>query len=84
MTVVTIHEAKTNLSKLIKLVEAGEEVVIARGKVQVARLSPVEADKKKSRNLGYGSFADLQGKIPNNAFFDPLPEAELKLWEGEM
>jgi prevent-host-death family protein len=82
MTIVTIHEAKTNLSKLIKLVEAGEEVVIARGEKPVVRLAPVDPPQKKSRNLGYGSFAELKGKIPDSAFFDPLPEEDLKLWEG--
>jgi prevent-host-death family protein len=82
MTTVTIHEAKTNLSKLLKLVEAGEEVVIARGEKPVAKLTHIEAAKAKPRNLGYGSFAELNGKIPNSAFFDPLPEEDLKLWEG--
>lgn len=42
MTVVTIHTAKTNLSKLLSRMEAGEEIVIARGKTPVARLAPVE------------------------------------------
>jgi prevent-host-death family protein len=82
MTIVTIHEAKTNLSRLIKLVEAGEEVVIARGEKPVARLTLIEASPKKSRNLGYGSFTELKGKIPNSAFFDPLSQDDLKLWEG--
>lgn len=41
MTKVTIHAAKTNLSKLIAQVEAGEEVVICRGDKEVARLEPV-------------------------------------------
>ncbi len=40
MTKVTIHVAKTNLSKLIAKVEAGEEVIICRGKKEVARLEP--------------------------------------------
>jgi prevent-host-death family protein len=38
---VNIHEAKTNLSKLIRLAEAGEEVIIARDDVPVVRLMPV-------------------------------------------
>lgn len=41
MTKVTIHAAKTNLSKLIAKVEAGEEVVICRGHKEVARLGPL-------------------------------------------
>jgi prevent-host-death family protein len=39
---VNIHEAKTNLSKLIQRVEAGEEIVIARNGTPVARLVPIE------------------------------------------
>lgn len=39
MTVNT-HEAKTHLSRLLKRVEAGEEVVIARGGKPIARLVP--------------------------------------------
>lgn len=40
----TVHQAKTNLSKLIKEAENGKEVVITRGKVPVARLVRIEAD----------------------------------------
>jgi prevent-host-death family protein len=79
MNVFTMHEAKTNLSKLIKLVEAGEEVVIARGNSPVVRLLPIV---ERGPKLGQGSFADLRGAISNKAFFDPLPEVEQKLWEG--
>ena len=39
MSTVTIHAAKTNLSKLIARVEAGDEIVIARGRTPVARLT---------------------------------------------
>ena len=41
MTVVTIHAAKTNLSKLLARVEAGEEIVIARSRTPIARLMPI-------------------------------------------
>ena len=77
MTVVTVHEAKTNLSKLLKLVEAGEEVVIARGSVPVARIVTMQAEQATSRKPGR-----WQGKfsVPQSAV-DPLPEDELKLWE---
>ena len=46
-----IHEAKTNLSKLIRLAEAGEEVIIARDDVPVVRLTPV-VDAPPRRQLG--------------------------------
>jgi len=74
---VTIHDAKTHLSRLIARVEAGEEIVIARGGTPVARLVPMEKPKAKR------VFGALKGKITvDDSFFDPLPEEELKLWEG--
>lgn len=79
MAVVTIHEAKTQLSKLIARAEAGEEIVIARDKEPVVRLAPV-AGKKHRRVPGVmkGIWPDL----PDSFWFDPLPEEELQLWEG--
>lgn len=79
---VTIHEAKTHLSKILARVEAGEEIIIARGKTPVARLTPLHPAEDAARRRGYGAF---EGKIPvppDSFFFDPLPEDELKLWEG--
>lgn len=62
MTKVTIHVAKTNLSKLIAKVEAGEEVTICRGDVPVAVLGPVAIRKPGA----------LKGKIRiSDAFYDP-------------
>lgn len=49
MAIVRIHEAKTNLSKLIARVEAGEEIIIARDNQPVAKLSPV-----KPARVNYG------------------------------
>lgn len=80
MAVFTIHQAKTNLSKLIARAEAGEEVVITRGQTPVAKLEPV-VKKSGPRKAGM-----LKGKIPDLPdafFFDPLPEEELRLWEGQ-
>jgi len=51
---VTIHQAKTQLSKLIAAVEAGEEVIIARRDKPVVRLVKEEAKKPKRRVLGFG------------------------------
>jgi len=80
MAAFTIHHAKTNLSKLIARAEAGEEVVIMRRKDPVARLEPI-AKRKGKRVPGL-----LKGKIPDlpdEFFFEPLPEEELRAWEGE-
>jgi len=76
--IVTIREAKVRLSELIARAEAGEEIVIARGKKPVVRLVPLQRAKRRPR-LGA-----LKGKIdlPDEFFFDPLPEDELRLWEG--
>jgi prevent-host-death family protein len=81
MNKVNIHEAKTNLSKLLTLVEAGEDVIIARNGKEIARLTAVNPPQKKSR--GYGAWKHLQGKIPDSFFFDPLPDDELEAFEGK-
>ncbi|MEX2318445.1 MAG: type II toxin-antitoxin system prevent-host-death family antitoxin [Bauldia sp.] len=80
MATVTIHQAKTNLSKLIARAEAGEEIVIARGKEPVARLTAMEP--KGGRRRVAGSMKGKWPRLPDSFFFDPLPEEELKLWEG--
>jgi prevent-host-death family protein len=77
MKPVTIHQAKTNLSKLIARAERGEEVVIARGDKPVVKLVPVEKPKAK-RTPG-----SWKGRLSiDDRFFEPLPEDELRLWEG--
>jgi antitoxin (DNA-binding transcriptional repressor) of toxin-antitoxin stability system len=48
MEVVTIHKAKTELSKLLKRVEAGEEIMIARGNKTIARIVFNEASSGKN------------------------------------
>lgn len=76
MTIVTIHTAKTNLSKLLAQAEAGEEVILARGKIPVARLVPLQAPPSKRR---FGAWRGMIEVGP--AFFEPLPEEELAAWE---
>lgn len=76
MKVVSIHDAKTNLSRLIQSAERGEEIVIARGNKQVVKLVPVEPAPTK-RRLGI-----FRGEFElGPEFFDPLPAAELEVWE---
>ncbi len=77
MTRVTIHQAKTHLSRLLEEVERGGEVVISRRDKPIARLVPIET-KRPERVPGR-----LQGMITvGDEIFDPLPEDELRLWEG--
>jgi prevent-host-death family protein len=76
MKVVTIHAAKTNLSRLIEEVTAGEEVIIARGKDPVARLVPVKPQKKGR------VFGAMRGRAKvGRRFFEPLPDEEIAAWE---
>jgi prevent-host-death family protein len=76
MTIVTVHEAKTNLSKLIAQAMAGGEVVIARGSVPAVRLVPVVVPSKRR-------FGALKGKMAiDGRFAEPLPNEELESWEG--
>ncbi len=75
---ITVHEAKTHLSKLIDRALAGEEVVISRGHEPVVRLVPFAAPKPERK---FGAYAG-QMRV-TDAFFEPLPEDELALWEGK-
>lgn len=76
MTVVNVHQAKLQLSQLLTQVAAGEEVVIVRRGVPVARLIGCKPRGKRRPNV-------LKGKVTiPDSFFDPLPEHELKAWEG--
>jgi prevent-host-death family protein len=81
MATYTVHAAKTNLSKLIERAEAGEEIIIARGKKPVVRLVSLGIPAHTRRRRAFGV---LKGKLklPDSFFFDPLPEDELKRWEG--
>jgi len=70
----SVHDAKTNLSRLIADALAGGEVVIARGNVPAVRLVPVNPRGKRR-------FGALKGKITVDTRFDePLPDDELEGW----
>ena len=76
MQQVTVHAAKTNLSKLIDAALAGEEIVIAKGNKPVVRLVAIPQGKFK---LGFLK-GTLTGPIPE--FLDPMEDEELAFWEG--
>ncbi len=76
MSVVTIHQAKTNLSRLIQKASGGEEIIIARGNRPVARLVSF-GEVKGKRQPG-----SLKGTlVVGPEFFDELPADELAAWE---
>ena len=72
---VTIHAAKTNLSKLIEAAMCGEDVVIARGVGPVVKLVPVPKQAFPFDVLA----GDVKGPIPD--FFEAMDEESLALWE---
>jgi prevent-host-death family protein len=75
---VTVHQAKTNLSDLLRRVEAGEEIIIARGDTPVAILRDYKSeDTAKRRAAGMGSLAGTFAVPPDSAFFDPLTSTEI-------
>ncbi|HEY2377908.1 MAG TPA: type II toxin-antitoxin system prevent-host-death family antitoxin [Gemmatimonadaceae bacterium] len=67
MRKVSVHEARTNLSKLLEEVQAGERVVIARAGTPVAVLVPFRTAIRR-RRLGLA-----RGRIVIHADFDQLP-----------
>jgi prevent-host-death family protein len=76
MTKVNVHEAKTHLSKILDRVLAGEEIIIAKAGKPVARLVPLEAERKPRVP---GTYA---GRIRIADDFDaPLPEDLLEGFE---
>jgi prevent-host-death family protein len=77
-TTVNIYEAKTQLSRMIDRVAAGEEIVISRNGRPVARLCQLEPRKRNTVKFGL-----LKGQIEVPDDFDaPLPDDVLDLFEG--
>jgi prevent-host-death family protein len=68
----TVHQAKTNLSRLIKEAESGKDVIITRGKEPVARLIPISASAATSAPKTAAATASSAPKT-----FDPLTDEEL-------
>ena len=79
MATVTIHEAKTHMSRLLVRVEAGEEIVIARGKTEIAMLVPRHRKKKPDRELGWLAHQNPKDgrSLIGPAFWEPLSDEEM-------
>jgi prevent-host-death family protein len=79
MTQVNIHEAKTQLSKLLERAAAGEEIIIAKAGKPVAKLVSLQ-QPPKPRPLGL-----MKGEIwITDDFDEPLPELERLFYEGDL
>jgi len=66
--IVNVHEAKTQLSKLLKRAHEGEEIVLAKAGKPYARLVPLEEAQPRVHGM-------VKGRV-DDAFFEPLPESE--------
>jgi prevent-host-death family protein len=83
-TTVTVHDAKTNLSELLRRVEAGEEIVIARGATPVAILRGYLRDDIAARRKA--AFGCLAGHAPvpdESVFFGPVSDEDFAKMFGE-
>ena len=84
MTTITLETAQQELPALIKRVLAGEDIVIEadQRKVRLSAVPPApEFNEATARRRGYGC---MKGQFEvTDAFFEPLPEDELKLWERQ-
>jgi len=69
----TVHQAKTHFSRLLKEAEAGQEVIVLRGKKPVAKLVPIEPRATSQR------IADELEELVHAASsaFNPLTDQEL-------
>lgn len=85
---VTIHEAKTHLSRLIAAVERGEEVIISRRDKPVVELRAVEAPSKTKRSSGCGALAgyfseSVIEQLTNHPELDKQIEADFESSEED-
>lgn len=72
---INVHEAKAQFSKLLEQAHAGQEIILTKAGKPYARMMPVAPAAQKRQRGRVKSIND-------EAFFDPLPDAELKAWEG--
>lgn len=77
MTKITIHRAKTNLSKLIARVEGGRKVILCRGNEPVAMLVPYR--KSGARRPKVGAITSSPVKMRKGCF-DPMTDDDLAKW----
>lgn len=76
-TTVNVYEAKTRLSALLALVEAGQEVIIARNGRPVARLAPLAS---RGPDMVPGLW---KGRVRIAANFDEFTEEDAQAWYGD-
>jgi prevent-host-death family protein len=78
MTIVNIHEAKTNFSRLVERAEHGEEILIGRAGRPVARLVPYQESHAPRTPGGW------EGRVTMAPDFDELPAGIAAAFRGEL
>ena len=77
-TIINLYQAKTSLSKLVDRASQGEEIVIAKAGIPVARLVPLSRPAVRRQPGGW------EGQVwISDDFDDPLPEHLLGAFEGD-
>ncbi len=74
-TIVNIHEAKTQLSRLLVRVQAGDEIIIAKAGKPLAKLVSIQEHCVRKPGIACGAVTE--------AFFEPLPDQEFSIWNGK-
>ena len=72
---INVHDAKTHFSKLLEQAHAGQEIILAKAGKPYARMMPLAPVAPKRQRGRVKTIVD-------DAFFDPLPAAELDAWES--
>jgi prevent-host-death family protein len=80
MRAINMHEAKSTLSQLVRRAERGEEIIIARNGVPVARIVPLTGDGGR-RMLGLRADAPFDEAMVAESL-RPLSAEELSAWYG--
>lgn len=79
METINIHEAKTNLSRLLKQVQEGNPFIIAKAGKPIARVTSIDApEPKQAKRVGF-----LAGQIEVPPDFDRMGEEEIQDLFGE-
>jgi prevent-host-death family protein len=71
-TIVNVHQAKTQFSRLLKRAHEGEEIVLAKAGKPYARLVPLAEAQPRVPGIADG--------LVDDTFFESLPDSELDAW----
>ena len=74
----TVHQAKTHFSRLLKEAEAGQEVVVMRGKKPVAKIVPIDEAASNLPDPSFRLAGAYRGRMRwDEDAFDPMTDDEL-------